>query len=118
MSRPATLPMPTTSAAARWALVSGGAGLAAGLTLILFFALAEPFDAEPSPWDWLGPANDLTGALQAAALAPVAVALLRRMPEPGVRRWTQVGVTAMLIGSALGVALVLRLLPFDIQAPL
>ena len=109
----------TTSGAARWALVSGAAGLIAGLTLILFFALAAPFDDAPSRWDWLGPANDLTGALQSAALVPVALALLRLMPEPGgVRGWTTVGVAAMGIGSALGVALVLGLLPFAVQAPL
>ena len=117
MSRPAATR--TTFGTAQWALVSGAAGLIAGLTLILFFALAAPFDDEPSRWDWLGPANDLTGALQSAALVPVALALRRLMPEPRVvRGWTTVGVTAMVIGSGLGVALVLGLLPFAVQAPL
>lgn len=118
MSRPATA-RTSTSRAAQWALVSGAAGLVAGLTLILFFAVAAPFDGAPSRWDWLGPANDLTGALQSAALVPVALALLRLMPGPRVvRGWTTVGVAAMGIGSALGVALVLGLLPFGVQAPL
>jgi hypothetical protein len=109
----------STSAPTQWALVSGAAGLVAGLTLLLFFALAAPFDDVPSPWDWLGPANDLTGALQSAALVPVALALLRSMPESSVvRGWTRVGVPAMAVGSALGVALVLGLIPFAVQAPL
>lgn len=107
------------SGAARWALVSGGAGLVAGGTLLLFFALAAPFDDNPSPWDWLGAANDLSGALQSAALVPVALALRSRMPESGtVATWTTIGIPAMGIGSALGVALVLGLVPFAVQAPL
>ena len=109
----------STSTPAQWALVSGAAGLVAGLTLLLFFALAAPFDDVPSSWDWLGPTNDLTGALQSAALVPVALALLRSMPGSRVvRRWTRVGVPAMVVGSALGVALVVGLLPFPVQAPL
>lgn len=117
MSR--SLTTPTTPDAARWALVSGGAGLAAGLTLILFFAVAEPFEDGPNAWRWLGPANDLTGALQSAALVPVALALRRLMPESKVvRGWTTVGGTAMVLGSALGVALVIGLIPFAIQAPM
>jgi hypothetical protein len=119
MSRSVTTATPTTSAAARWALVSGGAGLAAGLALLLFFALAAPFDGEPSSWDWLGPTNDVTGAVQSAALVPVALALLRLMADSRtVRGWTTVGVAAMVVGSALGVALVLGLIPFPLQAPL
>lgn len=99
--------------------MSGAAGLVAGLALLLFFVLAAPFDDVPSSWDWLGPTNDLTGALQSAALVPVALALLRLMPESLlVRRWTRVGVAAMVVGSALGVALVVGLLPFAVQAPL
>lgn len=118
MARPAS-PATSTSAAALWALMSGAAGLVAGLALLLFFALAAPFDAEPSPWDWLGPTNDLTGALQSAALVPVALALLRSMPESGVvQAWTRIGVPAMAVGSALGVALVVGLIPFAVQAPL
>ena len=49
------------------AAISGAAGLVSGVCLILFFGLARPFSGEPSPWSWLGPANDLTSAVQAAA---------------------------------------------------
>jgi hypothetical protein len=43
------------------ALVSGVAGLVAGLLLIGFFTLADPYDATPGGPTWLGSANDVVG---------------------------------------------------------
>jgi deazaflavin-dependent oxidoreductase (nitroreductase family) len=103
---------------AAWALVSGVAGLCSGMFLILFFAIARPFSGQPSAWSWLGPANDLTSALQAASLVPVALALRDLMPDEHVRRWTVIGVVAMGAAAVLPVLLVAGVLPFAVQAPL
>ena len=83
-----------------------------------FFGLARPFSGEPSPWSWLGPANDLTSAIQAAALIPVALTLRDLIPGPLIRRWTTVGVSAMAAATILPLVLVAGLLPFAVQAPL
>ena len=104
--------------AGRWAVISGGAGLASGLFLILFFGVARPFSGEPSRWAWFGPANDLTSAVQAGALIPVALALRDLMPHRGVQRWTVIGVAAMGAATILPLLLVGGLMPFAIQAPL
>ncbi len=103
---------------ATWAAISGAAGLVSGVCLILFFGLARPFSGQPSPWSWLGPANDLTSAIQAAALIPVALALRDLVAGRGVRRWTRVGVTAMAVATILPIMLVAGLLPFAVQAPM
>lgn len=103
---------------ARCAAVSGVAGLVSGVCLILFFGLARPFSGEPSPWSWLGPANDLTSAIQAAALIPVALTLRDLVPGRGIRRWTAIGVSAMTAATILPLLLVGGILPFAVQAPL
>jgi deazaflavin-dependent oxidoreductase (nitroreductase family) len=103
---------------AEWALVSGISGLTSGAFLILFFGIARPFSGQPSPWSWLGPANDLTSAVQAAALVPVALALRGLMPDETVRRWTVVGIVAMAAATVLPVLLVTGVLPFAVQAPM
>jgi hypothetical protein len=67
----------------------------------------------------LGPVNDLTGAVQAGTLIPVAVAVRQLMPDdPGVDRWTAVGIPAMAGASVLPVLLVVQVLPFPVQAPM
>jgi hypothetical protein len=93
------------------ALVSGVVGVVAGLFLLGFFA-----------WDsngvWragfsLGHVNNLLGAIQFAALAPVAWALGRRMPATRtVRVATAVAVVAMLAFVVLSVLLVVGELTF------
>jgi hypothetical protein len=103
---------------AHCAAISGASGLVSGLCLILFFGLARPFSGEPSPWSWLGPANDLTSALQAAALIPVALTLRNLVPGRSVGRWTTVGVSAMAAATILPLILVAGLLPFAVQAPM
>ena len=100
------------------AAISGAAGLVSGVCLILFFGLARPFSGEPSPWSWLGPANDLTSAVQAAALIPVALTLRDLVPGRSVRRWTTIGVSAMAAATILPLLLVAGILPFAVQAPL
>ena len=100
------------------AAISGAAGLVSGVCLILFFGLARPFSGEPSPWSWLGPANDLTSAVQAAALIPVALTLRDLVPGRSIRRWTTIGVSAMAAATILPLVLVAGLLPFAVQAPL
>jgi deazaflavin-dependent oxidoreductase (nitroreductase family) len=104
--------------AARWAVTSGVAGLISGGFLLLFFAFGRPVDGEPTPWSWFGPANDLTSAVQAFALVPVALALRDLMPDRQVQRWTRIGVVAMSAATALSVLLVVGVLPFPVQAPL
>ena len=100
------------------AAISGTAGLVSGLCLILFFGLARPFSGEPGPWSWLGPANDLTSAIQAVALIPVALTLRDLISGRNVRRWTTVGVSAMTAATILPLALVAGILPFAVQAPM
>jgi deazaflavin-dependent oxidoreductase (nitroreductase family) len=101
-----------------WAVISGAAGLVSGVFLILFFVVARPFSGEPSPWAWFGPANDLTSALQAGALIPVAVALRDLIGGRDVQRWTRIGVAAMTAATVLPILLIAGLLPFAVQAPL
>jgi hypothetical protein len=63
-----------------YALISGITGIAANLSLAGFFALARPWGDPSSRWAWLGPANDITGAISMATLIPVVVYLGRRIP--------------------------------------
>lgn len=100
------------------AAISGAAGLVSGACLILFFGLARPFSGEPSPWSWLGPANDLTSAVHAAALIPVALTLGDLGPGRSVRRWTTIGVSAMAAATILPRLLVASILPLTVQARL
>ena len=90
------------------ALVSGVAGLVAGLLLIGFFALAGH--------TWLGTANDVVGIVQFAAFAPVIWALHRRLP---VTRWlravTVVAVAGAIALAVLGVLLVTDVLTYQQQ---
>jgi hypothetical protein len=99
-----------------WALVSGIAGLVAGLLLIGFFTLANPYDATPGGPAWLGTANDVVGIIQLAAFAPVIWALRRRLPTTrSVRVVTILAVAAAIAFAALGVLLVADVLTFGQQ---
>lgn len=62
------------------AVISGVSGIAANLLLAGFFAAARPWVMSSSPWAWLGPANDVTGAISMATLIPVVLALGRVIP--------------------------------------
>lgn len=63
------------------ALISGVTGIVANLSLAGFFALSRPWGDASSRWAWLGPANDVTGAISMATLIPVVVYLGRRIPS-------------------------------------
>jgi deazaflavin-dependent oxidoreductase (nitroreductase family) len=104
--------------AAKWAVISGVAGLLSGGLLIAFFAVGRTANGELTSWAWLGPANDLTSAMQAFSLIPVALALQDLMPDRWVQRWTRVGVAAMSAATVLPVLLVVGVLPFPVQAPM
>jgi hypothetical protein len=105
---------------ARWsALVSGAAGVVANVLLVLFFALAAPFSAEPSALSWLGPANDWVMVPQFLALVPVALAVGRRLPaRRSMVAVTAVGGTAMAATAVAQLLLVTGLLAFDIEVVL
>jgi hypothetical protein len=93
------------------ALVSGIAGLVAGLLLIGFFTLANPYNAT-----WLGTANDVVGIIQFAAFAPVVWALRRRLPATRwLRAVTVVAVAAAIAFAVLSVLLVTDVLTFEQQ---
>ena len=98
------------------ALVSGIAGLVAGLLLIGFFALASPHDSTPGGPTWMGTANDVVGIVQLAAFAPVIWALRRRLPPTRwLRAITVVAVAATIAFAVLGVLLVTNVLTFEQQ---
>lgn len=98
------------------ALVSGVAGLVAGLLLIGFFTLANPYDATPGGPTWLGSANDVVGIIQFAAFAPVVWALRRRLPTTRwLRAFTVVAVAAAIAFAVLSVLLVADVLTFEQQ---
>jgi hypothetical protein len=98
------------------ALVSGIAGLVAGLLLIGFFTLASPYDATPGGPTWLGTANDVVGIVQFAAFAPVIWALRRRLPPTRwLRAITVVAVAAAIAFAVLSVLLVTNVLTFEQQ---
>ena len=61
------------------AILNGVAGVVGNVFLLLFFALARPFDIHTG-YSWLGPANDAVTVAQFAAFVPVAVALRARLP--------------------------------------
>ncbi|NUT97857.1 MAG: hypothetical protein HOY78_38160 [Saccharothrix sp.] len=90
----------------RWALVAGLAGLAAGVLLVLFFVVDQPWVPGPHGSGWLGPANDVLVAVQFSALIPVAL---------GLRRGVLLGVPAMAAVVVLQVLLVADVLPFEVQ---
>jgi hypothetical protein len=103
-----------------WAWLSGWSGVAAGILLVLFFALADPFGtAEPvGGWTWTGPANDVAVALQFATFVPVAWALRGRLPATrAVRAGTVAAVIAMVAAAVLQVLLVAGVIPFETQLP-
>ena len=69
-------------AAAATALASGITGIAANALLVLFFALARPWETGGSArWDWLGPANDIVGAVSMAAFIPAVVYLTQLLRD-------------------------------------
>jgi hypothetical protein len=68
-------------AAAVSAVVAGVAGVIANGCLVLYYALARPWEAgHAGPWEWLGPANDIVGSVSMAALIPVIVYVGRKVP--------------------------------------
>ena len=69
-------------AAAATAIASGITGIAANGLLVLFFALARPWETGGSArWDWLGPANDIVGAVSMAAFIPAVVYLTQLLRD-------------------------------------
>jgi hypothetical protein len=115
-----TAPLPIRIAAdaraRRAALLSGATGLAANVSLVLFYVFAEPFSATQNGAGWLGTASDWLEVPQFAALIPVAVAIGRRLPATWwVRALTVVGAAAMAVIVLAQMALVLGLLDFDVQ---
>ena len=93
--------------AAICALISGVSGIAANLLLAGFFAVARPWVHSSSPWAWLGPANDVTGAISMATMIPV-VAYVGRL-IPSTRRLRVLAWGSMLAMGALAFAAPLML---------
>jgi hypothetical protein len=103
-----------------WARVSGWSGIVAGILLVLFFALADPFGAGEAGgrWAWTGPGNDIAVAVQFATFVPVAWALRGLLPATGaVRAGTIAAVTAMVAAALLHALLVAGVIPFETQLP-
>ncbi|MFI9813896.1 hypothetical protein [Saccharothrix variisporea] len=89
-----------------WAVVAGVAGLAADVSLVLFFAVDQPWRPGVHGTGWLGPTNDVLVVVQFAALVPPAVRL---------RRGALLGVPAMVAVVLLQVLLVAGVLSFEVQ---
>ena len=82
--------------AACGAVIGGVSGIVANLALMGFFALSRPWQPA-TQWAWLGPANDVTGAVSTAALIPVVIYLDRVLPR---NRLLTVFGTAGILGMA------------------
>ena len=96
----------------RLRLVSGVVGLLAGLFLLGFFAL-DSYGVRLAGFS-LGHLNDILGAVQFAALAPVVWALGRRLPATRtVRVATGVAVAATVAFVVLSVLLIAGVLTFE-----
>jgi hypothetical protein len=104
-------------AAASGAVVSGITGIAANLLLILYFALAKPWNSgHDGPWEWMGPANDIVGAVSIAALIPVVAHLSRRLRHDRLIVILGVGsVLAMAAGAVAGPLLVTGQISLETQ---
>jgi hypothetical protein len=112
MERPTRLPEPGPIRAL--AVLSGVAGLLAGLFLIGFFTL-ESYGVRLAGVS-LGTINDVLGAIQFATLAPVAWGLGRRLPATRiVRVATGTALIAMAGYVVLSVLLVAGVLTFEQQ---
>ena len=107
--------LPTGPGSARaFAWVSGVVGLLAGAFLIGFFAL-DSYGVRLAGFS-LGHLNDILGAVQFAALAPVVWALGRRLPATRtVRVATVVGVSATIAFVILSLLLIAGALTFSQQ---
>jgi hypothetical protein len=102
------------SPARSFAWVSGVVGLIAGAFLIGFFAL-DSYGVRLGGFS-LGHVNDILGAVQFAALAPVVWALRRRLPATRtVRVATAVALVATIAYVVLSVLLVAGALTFEQQ---
>ncbi|MGS0684059.1 hypothetical protein ACVBEQ_02685 [Nakamurella sp. GG22] len=77
-----------------FAVISGVSGIVANVSLAGFFAMAAPWSDTPSRWAWLGPVNDVTGAISMAALIPVAIHLRRTVPPSELLRLLSGGAVA------------------------
>jgi len=112
MEHPTRPPDPIPARALAW--VSGVVGLLAGAFLLGFFAL-DSYGVRLAGFS-LGLVNDILGAVQFAALAPVAWALGRRLPPTRtVRIATAVAVAASVAFVVLSVLLIAGVLTFSQQ---
>ncbi len=83
------------------AVVSGVAGLLAGVALVGFFALSDPWRTGGyGPWAWLGPADDVLGAVFALALVPATLELARAFGRDRLARWWSVATALGLLALA------------------
>jgi hypothetical protein len=114
-----TATRPAVDVGARTAAwTSGLIGIVANVLLVLFFALARPYDVL-STWSWLGPANDTLIVAQLALLVPVVLALADRLPATrALRASTVVAVLALLAAVVLQTLLVAEVLAFETQVGL
>jgi hypothetical protein len=97
------------------ALLTGVTGVVGNVFLLLFFALARPFDIHTG-YSWLGPANDAVTVAQFIAFVPVAVALRARLPvSRALDVMTAVAVAAMAAYVALQVMLLAEVIAFETQ---
>jgi hypothetical protein len=119
MTPTTTAPPGRTAADARAraaALVSGATGIAANVFLVLFYALAAPFDGNGTGAGWLGSVSDWLEVPQFLALVPVVTALGRRLPRTSsLRVVTVAGAAAMATTAGAQLLLVLGLVRFEVQ---
>ncbi len=108
--------IPLSGPVRTWALVSGVTGIAGNLALVLFYAVATPWQPGEA-YAWLGPLNDVLVLAQFAALA-VVLAGLRQPTVAGSEAWVTTGVAAALLVVVLQGLLVAGVLPFAVQVVL
>lgn len=96
--------------------MSGVAGLVANALLVAFFVLAQPYGMPDDRFWWLGTANDTVVMVQFLTLAPVVLALRRRLPaSPSMLISSGIGMLALIVCALLQLLLITGRLTFEVQ---
>ncbi|MET1043574.1 MAG: hypothetical protein ABWX59_05555 [Microbacteriaceae bacterium] len=99
-----------------FAQLSAVTGIIAGVFLLAYYTLGDPFPLVPTGWSWAGFFGNFASAASLTALMPVAFALWLLLPaNRTLRVWTVLGGAAMALIALSCLLLVLRQIDFQVQ---